>query len=288
MAEYYVLDEKNRKHFKKLMSEYCWNLLLVRKDIFAMGAVCDNNACGYMIVERNEEGYIIQDIFVHPDFRRKGIATGFIHALVKIAEIYVEDIDIHFIQGEDDGFKKFLDSTNLFEYDDGNETKVYRGDISLLYENEQIMPFCGKESQNGSFRDFYEDCPMSVRKKFISDCMENEWLPVFFISAVKEPETKYCYVMVSNDGEEVLSYIKINAADDTLYLESLWCKRGYIKDLMILLATIVEKIKEEGTYKYFETCTASEETDALVRHIVPKLKEVSKGMSAYWNYESVK
>lgn len=287
MTQYFVLNYQLKMHYKSLMSDYLWHLLLIREDFFAVGAVCDETACGYMIVERNDDGYVIQDIFVHPDYRRKGIGTGLIHSLVQIAGNYVEDIDCNFFIEEDDSFKKFLDSTGLFEYEDDDESKVYRGSISLLYESEQLKKLSGIDPVKFHCVDFYDECSPSARKDFIKKCKEKDYLPVFYISPVREPETKYCYAATSEDGSEVQAYMKLNAADDTLYLESVWCKKGCQKKLMFLFAHIVDLIKADGSYNFIEACVAEEEVDVLLNRLVSNLDIKAKGVSAYWNYKSV-
>lgn len=287
MTQYFILNDKMKQHYKALMSDYLWLLLLVREDFFAIGAVCDETACGYIIVERNDNGYVIHDIFVHPDYRRKGIGTGLIHSLVQIAENYVEDIDCSFFDGEDESFKKFLDSTGLFDFDDDDESKIYKGNISLLYESEQLKKLSGIDPVKTHCVDFYDDCPPAVRKNFIKACREKEYLPVFYVSPGREPENKFCYAVLSEDGTEVQAYMKLNAAEDTLYLESVWCKKGCQKKLMFLFAHIVDLIREDGSYNYLEVCVVEEEVEALLNRLVPNLDIKAKGVSAYWNYKSV-
>lgn len=287
MADYYVLNEKTLKHFKPIISDYFWDILIARDDFFAIGAVSDAAACGYMIVERNEVGYVIHDIFVHPDFRRKGIGTGMIHMLVDIAEVYVEDIDCGFTEGEDKSFRQFLASTGLFDFDDDTDSKVYKGPIESLYESKYLKPLYHIDPHSEGCVDFYDELYPSIKKQFIKDCMEKDYLPIYLLPAVRDADTRFCYAALNKDKSKVCAFIKMNVIEDTAHLESVWCRKNSEKRLLVMLAHISSQLKKEGKVRYLEACVADDSADELLNRLDPGLEVVAKGYNAYWNYVGV-
>lgn len=290
MVQYVVIDDDIKKYFKPLMSDYIWELFQMQEDFMALGAVCDGAACGYLVFEMNDEGYDIQDIMVHPDYRRKGIGTGLLYMLIDIAQEDIEDIDCHFVVSENDDFLKFIMSTGLFDMAEENgRTKVFRGDIAALFESKRLQPYMGLDPAKEHCMDFYSELLSAGRNYFIKECMENSYLPNYFISAMRPKETKYCYVISSENHRDVNAYIKVNAYDDTLDVESVWARKGYEKNLLTLFGCVAAKVKADDTdnkYKYIETCTINENVEAIVKRVMPDIKEEAKGYSVYWNYKS--
>lgn len=289
MANYLVLDDNTLKLFKPIMSNYLYELLTVREDFFAIGAIEDDAACGYMVVSQNELGYIIQDIFVHPIHRREGIGTGLIKTLVLIAGEYVEDIDCHFMLPSNRDFKLLLESTGVFviDEDDDNETRVYRGSVDALYDSEFLKPVANRNFEEENCVDFYDGLSSTARKKFIMDCEEQEYLPVYNIPVNRAKGCDYCYAGVTPDHQEVNAFLMVNVANDTAYLDSAWCKKGHEKQLMVILAGAAKKLHDNDKINILETCVVEEEVEKLLNRLAPGLEIVAKGISAYWNYQEM-
>ncbi len=289
MANYGILDRSNIKSFKCIMPAYVWELATESEVFFTIGATEDSVACGYMLVEHNDMGYIIHDLFVHPMYRRRGIATGFIYTLVAMASLYLEDIDCDFMLPQDEDFRLLLESTGLFEIDDENKnvSKVYRGNVDAFYSSQFIKPMFKLDPYKEGLLDFYDELAPAVKKKFITDCMEHNYLPTYGIPVNREQGNKYCFVTTDKGGQEVNSYIKADVDGDTAYLESAWCKKGAEKKLMVLVATVAKELYEDPNVKYIETCVVEESVESLLKRIAPNLEVISEGVSAYWNYKDI-
>lgn len=284
MKHYIILDGKTISFFEKLMTEQSVNMLRKQEDFFAIGAISDDTACGYMICETTEEGYIIHDIFVHPDFRRRGIGRGLVENLIYIAYPLMEDIDCYFIEKEDDSLRLLLESMNLFEIECDESTGTYEVSLDDLSKSPFLKPFKGMTAIENSCLDFYNDFLPMERKSFIAGNPSIKTTAVN-ISPDKDDITKYCFIATDSSKSDMVAYIKVNDGGDSLHIEGLWYKQGHEKNLMAMLIRTLQMAVEDGNYKTVRTCVVDDNVLEFFKRFAPGAKQLGQGYSAWWNYK---
>ncbi len=132
-----LIDEQNREAFRKLLTGEAYYGMAEKKNVFCLGAVCDDVAVGALAGYPDEDNFRIISLFVAPSYRRKGFATKLIEELQEdlIDEARTLSIRFAVTDPETESLCGFFESAGFFEDDRGGKNTY----IAEMSEVSQVL-----------------------------------------------------------------------------------------------------------------------------------------------------
>ena len=226
----------NREKFQKLFDEGQWE---AGEDIFLLGAVREDTACGVVICRQEKLRVEVLWLYVDPLFRRKGIATG----LLKEVEHRTRGTIVACIYEAEDGVKAFFKSQGFllsessvlykFSFADARKKRMlhkylfrfFRYKVKRLGElttdeQEQLLEFLdgfditAEELETGEYSSALSSCVFDTRQNMCASmlCTETEG-NVFIHSMVAQTGSPTVYLLLLRHLYEEL---EIHRSHDTI------------------------------------------------------------------------
>lgn len=278
MVSYFRITEEKLHWFVPLLSKGEEAALKSRKDVYAIGAVCDKCACGILVFQLGEVADI-RYLAVSEKYRRQGIATGMVTFLYRHMWDSLTPVTCTFAsKGLDDPiYLLFADMGNFSVAEAGGYSCRVR--LKGLPGNKVLAPL--KENKL-NYPSFFSLTPLA-QKNFMQKMYEEN---NFYLQEIQEEQYRKDLCLCDTDGNEVKAAIFITQEMETpdLELAFAWCAPGRQKALVELLAQASAMLPEdlEG-YLYISAVTPT--SVAIVEKILPEKETLGSYCQAVWDME---
>jgi len=277
-TDFVRIGQENLKWFYPLLSEGEEQLLRLRDDTCAIGAVVETKAAGMILFSLREREILIRRIAVSEDMRKQGVATGLLRYLCKLsndsgavvsADFYAEEkYDDIYSLFTDSGFfsileipggivrlpLKYFDGNKLFEK--GRNTAAKSGIKSLesLSEWEKKIVLQNIQESGRGF----------VTKQELSECMQKA-------SFVAMSENSFSgLVLVQKDASGIeLSYVYLSPNGAYCFIP--------------LLSSVLSALLETDPGESISITVSNEISENLLLKLVPDAAYTSRHYRAFYD-----
>lgn len=273
-----VLDKKNAKKFNALY--YGSTDRFDDPNIICLGTI-DNTvfparAAGILVASIVENSVNIEWLYVHPDYRRKGIATGLLDQMMLAADkAQIDDVFCTFSEAND--------SVTFFTLDFGFAICFTTGwhDYDLKLKDFKPLP----KDPTGEFEleSFFYTSQKDIDafNAMVAESDATVGVPLTIDPRDYSPMS----VCVKKNGKITgILLVQINQMEDTTKIEFPWVffKSDSIKAMPAVYGLVIDSIRElypESTKVHFETLNPG--MDGIVTKLAPSA-EFKEVYSAHW------
>ncbi len=152
-----LIDQQNQEAFKKLLTREAFYGMTEKKNVFCLGAVCDDVAVGALAGYPDGDIFRVISLFIAPSYRRKGFATELINELQEDLIDEARTLSIRFAVTDPDteSLCEFFESLGFIRDDRGGKDtyivemseisqvlEAFREQIEKKHENAGLCRLC--------------------------------------------------------------------------------------------------------------------------------------------------
>ncbi len=241
--QYIRLTNDTLKWFLPLLPPEEERALLAGGDVYAIGAVRDESACGILVFSATDELVNIRYLAVSPSYRRKGIARGMLQYLCKYADTAVTPVTCVF-PAHDKQEPVYLLFAGLDTFS-VSEEEGYRCRLSMA-EVRNSPRLVKLRERGGRPRPFFE-LPAKEQKGFFQMLFQQD---IYYLREIpKESYVKPLCLYTSGANGSITSAVfmsELEKGSPDLELNFAWAAPGRQNDLIGLLAEVSGLLLQEG------------------------------------------
>lgn len=279
MTEYIRITETTESWFLPLLPPHTRALYQTTLEMFAIGAVEDETACGVLLFYEQDDRVEIQYLIVADDYRRQGIGTGMVRYL---CQSYYESetpvICVFTATGREDPLYLMFEEMGNFSVseEDGyycsisvSELQKNRKFIAMGAQKEHPVPFFSlPEREQKAFLNFL----ISENLNYLQDIDSDTYL------------RPLCLCCKNGSGIQAAVFVTQDAGSADADLSFVWGMPGVPRPLMKCLADVASMLPAAGV-ETLNIAAVTPSSVSLVEKLLDNKTITRRFYSAVWDIE---